>query len=115
MKYFRHVAAGAFIVVITSCSRFSPGMSSRAPGNAGDVVNAIRPVTFDTSRSLDVLKPLGDAIGNKRIVLIGENGHGVAQFSMARAQIVRYLHERMGFDVVAFESGFHECREAEAR
>lgn len=61
------------------------------------------------------LEALGRAIGNRSIVLLGENGHGVGQFTTAKAAMVRYLHERLGFDIVAFESGFHECRDAEAR
>lgn len=55
------------------------------------------------------------AIGDRRIVLLGENGHGVAAFSAIKAELVRYLHEHLGFEVVAFESGFHECRRADAR
>jgi erythromycin esterase len=51
------------------------------------------------------------AVGDRRIVLLGENGHGASQVSALKATIVRYLHERMGFGTVAFESGFHECRE----
>ena len=106
-------ATTAFIASGAACSRLSSA-GTQTPVDGDEVVNAIRPLAFDTS-SVDALKPLADAIGDKRIVLIGENGHGVSQFSRARVQIVRYLHERMGFDVVAFESGFHECREAEAR
>lgn len=39
----------------------------------------------------------------------------MSQFTTWKVRFVRYLHEHLGFDVVAFESGFHECREAEER
>jgi erythromycin esterase len=70
------------------------------------VVRAIEP--FDVAT-------VGKAIGNRRVVLLGENGHGVAEFSAAKAAMIRYLHEHLGFETVAFESGFHECREANER
>jgi erythromycin esterase len=55
------------------------------------------------------------AVGDRRIVLLGENGHGAGQVSALKASIVRHLYERLGFTVVAFESGFHECREVNER
>jgi len=38
------------------------------------------------------------------IVELGESGHGVAEFSQAKIRLIKYLHEQMGFDVLAFES-----------
>lgn len=70
------------------------------------VVQAIEP--FDVTA-------VARAIGDRRIVLLGENGHGVAEFSAAKVALVRHLHEHLGFGIVAFESGFHECREADRR
>ena len=49
------------------------------------------------------------------IVLLGENGHGVREHTMMKVAMVRHLHERHGFDVIAFESSYHDCREAEER
>lgn len=49
------------------------------------------------------------------IVLLGENGHGVREHTVMKVAMVRYLHEVHGYDVIAFESSFHDCREAEAR
>jgi hypothetical protein len=55
------------------------------------------------------LAPLADFVGNRRIVLLGESGHGVAEFNHLKVRLVKYLHEELGFDVVAFESSFYEC------
>lgn len=38
------------------------------------------------------------------IVELGESGHGVAEFSQAKVRLIKYLHEQMGYDVLAFES-----------
>src|SRR3569833_356311 len=38
------------------------------------------------------------------IVELGESGHGVAEFSQAKIRLIKYLHEQLGYDVMAFES-----------
>jgi erythromycin esterase len=38
------------------------------------------------------------------IVELGESGHGVAEFSQAKIRLIKYLHEQMGYDILAFES-----------
>jgi erythromycin esterase len=55
--------------------------------------------------------PMLDAIGTRRIVLLGENGHGVSEFSTLKVGLIRQLHQR-GYDLVLFESGLAECHRA---
>lgn len=52
-------------------------------------------------------------LANKRIVQLGESGHGVAEFSMAKVRLIKYMHEELGYDVIAFESSMYECERAQ--
>jgi erythromycin esterase len=66
-----------------------------------------------TSTSFDDLQFLKEAIGERRLVQLGESGHGVREFNLAKVRLIRFLHEEMGFDVIAFESGLFECWKAD--
>ena len=51
------------------------------------------------------LKPLKAAIGNSRIVVLGEQSHGDGATFLAKCRLVKFLHQRMGFDVLAWLGG----------
>lgn len=48
-------------------------------------------------------------IGNRRLVQLGESSHGVSEYSKAKVRLIKFLHQQMGFDVIAFESGLFDC------
>src|SRR6185437_11658627 len=50
------------------------------------------------------LQPLGDAIGNARIVALAEADHGSGTIMSMKSRLIKYLHEKKGFDVVNIES-----------
>lgn len=54
------------------------------------------------------LEPLRASIGEARIVLLGEESHASGTSLLALSRIVRFLHQRMGFGVIAFESGLYD-------
>lgn len=69
-------------------------------------LDTIKPVegkiNKESFKDLAMLKPL---LHDKRIVFLGESSHGVAEFNQAKTRLIQYLHEEMGYNVLAFESG----------
>jgi erythromycin esterase len=53
------------------------------------------------------LKPIKEAIGNAKIIMLGEQDHGDAATFLAKTRLIKYLHIECGFDVLAFESDFY--------
>jgi erythromycin esterase len=72
-----------------------------------------------TVRSIDLhdtdfsdLAPLASAIGASRIVMLGEQSGLDGTTFRAKARLIRYLHEQLGFDVLVFESGLYDMEAA---
>jgi erythromycin esterase len=55
----------------------------------------------------DDLQKLADAIGDSRIVMLGGMENNDGETIRAKARIVRFLHQRMGFSVLAMPSDFY--------
>ncbi|MCX6559890.1 MAG: erythromycin esterase family protein [Candidatus Aminicenantes bacterium] len=58
---------------------------------------------------------LDAALAGRRIVALGESAHGVAEFSLVKVRLIKYLHEKLGYDVIAFESSIFEAWAADRR
>jgi erythromycin esterase len=58
------------------------------------------------------LEPLRKAIGDARVVFLSEEWHGSGATFRARDRMIRFLHQKCGFDLLAFESGLYDCRKA---
>lgn len=55
------------------------------------------------------LEPLKKVFGKARVVMLGEQSHGDGATFLAKTRLVKFLHQKMGFDVLAFESGLYDC------
>ncbi len=71
------------------------------PASGQVPVRSIDPSDADFSD----LKPLVSMIGKARVVQLGEATHGDGATFLAKARLIRFLHEEMGFDVIAWEAG----------
>lgn len=84
--------------------------SQTAAAQAPNIPNTaeIRSIDPSDDRYAD-LEPLRAAIGRSRIVMLGEQTHGEATTFLAKTRLIKFLHEKMGFEVLAFESGLYDC------
>ncbi|NNG17504.1 MAG: erythromycin esterase family protein [Gemmatimonadales bacterium] len=58
------------------------------------------------------LEPLKDVLGEASIVMLGEESHGDGATFLAKTRLIKFLHQEMGFDVLAFESGLYDIWKA---
>lgn len=52
---------------------------------------------------------LDSLLKNKRIVMLGENTHGASEYFLLKNRIIQYLHEKLGYNVLTWESSFLDC------
>ena len=82
---------------------------------ASDLAKRAQPIRSLFSDRFDDLQFLKPLLEGRRLVQLGESGHGVAEFNWMKVRLAKFLHQEMGFDVVAFESSLMGCDLAGAR
>ncbi len=55
------------------------------------------------------LANLKEALKDVEIIALGENTHGLGEVFTVKTDLVKYLHEELGFTMVLFESGFGDA------
>src|SRR5215510_15769157 len=89
------------LLFIHSCST----ASSQEADTLKTLSNSIRSIDPDDDDFSDLLF-LKEKIGNSRIVVLGENTHSDGETDKAKVRMVKFLHEYMGFDVIAWEFNY---------
>jgi erythromycin esterase len=61
------------------------------------------------AKDMSDLSFLDTVLKDARIVMLGESSHGTEEYSQVKKQLIQYLHEKLGFNVVLFESPMTNC------
>lgn len=94
----------------------APGAAQRTPESlSGDPRVAWLKENVLPIRSIDPadedfsdLEPLRTTLDGVRLVLLGEADHGSGSDFLAKTRLVKFLHQELGFDVLAFESPMYD-------
>lgn len=89
-------------MLLSSACQTSTPTEDRRPAQA-------LPLQSLTSDDFSDLAALRQRLAGIRIVQLGESSHGVAEYNQVKTRLIRFLHEEMGFDVLAFESEPYQC------
>ncbi len=93
------------ILFFISADRFHPGKRNDP---VHKLLNGPKFILIQDSTEND-LTFLDNILKEKRIVLLGESAHGVNEFSCIKFRLIKYLHEKLHFNTIFFESGISEC------
>jgi len=106
----RRIVVLAAVAVVGWWSRAAPAQNADARVEWLKA-NAVPVRTIDPKDDdFEDLAPLIASIGNARIVMLGEQTHGDGACFLAKSRLIKFLHQKMGFDVLAFESGMFDLR-----
>jgi erythromycin esterase len=92
---------------------FSPLLLSQNDSNI-DLTSKLTDLGEVTNNNEDfsTFEPLKQILENVDIVMLGEQSHGEATTYETKIKLIKFLHQEMGFDILAFESGFYDCKKA---
>src|SRR5258707_321593 len=106
----RAILAGALLLITSGAQSQDAVAAPPDPRVAWLAAHAVKLHSLDTADAeFTDLAPLRTTLKGVRVVLLGEQDHGDGTTLAGKIRLIRFLHEQMGFDVLAFESGFYDC------
>jgi erythromycin esterase len=111
----------SFFLIITICGYGQTASKSR---NTITTLASIRKVSWLRQNAIKIqsidpanenfsdLMKLKNIIGNAQVVMIGEPNHHVGPIYLAKTRLIKFLHEQMNFDMLAYESGMYDVARA---
>jgi erythromycin esterase len=113
----RHVFLRQVIAVLLGGAVLTGGAAVNAasdPLQTWIAANAVPVRTTDAAdEDFSDLEPLAKAIDTAQVVQLGEPGHGAGSSFAAKVRLIKFLHQRMGFDVLVWESGMYDVHLAQ--
>lgn len=111
----------ALLTIAFGCLLAANPPMARADSAANDQLQAWIAAHAVPVRSVDAadeefsdLAPLAKAIGSAQVVELGEPGHGAGTSFAAKVRLIKFLHQKMGFDVLVWESGMYDVALSDA-
>jgi erythromycin esterase len=97
--------------VLIGCAFFSFAQSSNIEAEINERIIDLGRVE-DGNEDFSGFDTLKVIFRDVEIVMLGEQSHGDATTFETKIKLVKYLHQELGFDILAFESGFYDCQKA---
>ncbi len=72
--------------------------------------NAIPLRSVEAGHGFEDMRPLAKAVGQARVVSVGEATHGTREFFQMKHRMLEFLVSEMGFTAFAIEANLPECR-----
>lgn len=113
--------APALLALLAACGGGGGGGSGPTPPPGASVAatvaaNASALASIDPAAASDAdLAAFGAAVGDRSLVLLTEPTHGDGATYQLKTRLVKYLHERKGFDVLFIESGMYDVARIQQR
>src|SRR5882757_9870444 len=108
LKFMRHFWSKIFLLTAVISFQMVAACAQEGQDFLKKYVSPVRSIDPADTDFSD-LAGLKTAIGDARVVLLGEQTHGEGSTFLAKTRIIKFLHEKLGFEVLAFESGFYDC------
>ncbi|MCF6308701.1 MAG: erythromycin esterase family protein [Flavobacteriaceae bacterium] len=77
-----------------------------------DIESSIINLGDVTDEDFTGYKQLDSLLQGVEIVMLGEQSHGEGTVYETKIKLIKYLHKNLGFEILAFESGFYDCKKA---